>query len=272
MNEVRSRTGLKTHRVVDFLRLHISRDELLDEPLPASVTREPGLIRDALQVALQRKSEEIRASQVAGGGAPQVEDDGEGGNVIGANYEKWLDGTNVEDRREGEGEEVYCFVMPCADRNLSAAITHERFAGRGSELETIKLIANHVAKALLDMHSSNEQLVHCDVKPLNIVRVGQNWCLIDLDVACKIGSGFGSKKPSTGYCPPELAALLLENKHREYVADVACGADLCRFSTCACLLAAIHDLRRLPCEHGAIALLPNNPPAVVVVDIDGANV
>jgi hypothetical protein len=34
--------------------------------------------------------------------------------------------------------------------------------------------------------------------------------LIDLDVSCAIGGSFGTKKPSSGYCPPEMARVLLD--------------------------------------------------------------
>ena len=58
------------------------------------------------------------------------------------------------------------------------------------------------------------------------MRVGEHWQLIDLDASCKIGNSFGSKPPSTGYCPPEMAKVLLEaekdmSQLRNYRADLA---------------------------------------------------
>jgi serine/threonine protein kinase len=45
-----------------------------------------------------------------------------------------------------------------------------------------------------------------DLKPLNIMKVGEDWKLIDLDAAAKIGEEAGLKS-STGYVPPELIIL-----------------------------------------------------------------
>ena len=43
-----------------------------------------------------------------------------------------------------------------------------------------------------------------------MVRVGTTWQLVDLDVSCAIGEPFGTKKPSLGYCPPEMAQKILD--------------------------------------------------------------
>jgi hypothetical protein len=40
-----------------------------------------------------------------------------------------------------------------------------------------------------------------DLKPLNIMKVGEDWKLIDLDAAAGIGEKAGLKS-STGYVPP----------------------------------------------------------------------
>ena len=52
------------------------------------------------------------------------------------------------------------------------------------------------------------------------------WQVIDFDVSCRIGDKFGNKAPSSGYCPPEMARVLLEadgdgDKLKGYVADTA---------------------------------------------------
>ena len=52
--------------------------------------------------------------------------------------------------------------------------------------------------------------IHADLKPLNAVGDGNTWKLIDFDVFCKVGKPFGNKVPSSGYCPPEMARVLLE--------------------------------------------------------------
>ncbi|KAG1674225.1 hypothetical protein FOA52_013845 [Chlamydomonas sp. UWO 241] len=102
-----------------------------------------------------------------------------------------------------------CIVMPRGDHSLLDALQHERFAGTGphADWDRIRRIGEDVIKALGHMHA--EGLVHCDVKPLNVMRIGETWRLIDLDVARKVGEFFGNKSPSSGYCAPELAAALL---------------------------------------------------------------
>lgn len=59
------------------------------------------------------------------------------------------------------------------------------------------------------------------------MRVNSTWTLIDFDVSCKLGQGFGTKVPSSGHCPPEMAILLLKAaggppaKLSDYLASVA---------------------------------------------------
>ena len=65
-----------------------------------------------------------------------------------------------------------------------------------------------MAEALDHLHLKGR--IHADLKPLNVVRVGATWQLVDLDVSCAIGDPFGTKKPSLGYCPPEMAQTCVE--------------------------------------------------------------
>ena len=70
----------------------------------------------------------------------------------------------------------------------------------------IRVIATDLAEALASLHKA--KLIHCDIKPLNVVRYDGRWRLIDLDCACDISKPFGAKQPSTGYCPPEMARVV----------------------------------------------------------------
>ena len=48
-----------------------------------------------------------------------------------------------------------------------------------------------------------------DLKPLNVVLIGITWQLIDMDVSCEVGKAFGTKVPSSGHGPPEMAKVLI---------------------------------------------------------------
>mmetsp|Transcript_8728 Transcript_8728/g.25158 ORF Transcript_8728/g.25158 Transcript_8728/m.25158 type:complete len:627 (-) Transcript_8728:126-2006(-) len=120
--------------------------------------------------------------------------------------------------------------MPRADRSLCVAIAHERFAG--SDWIRVRAIAADLLQALDHLHSRG--VIHGDLKPQNAMRVGETWQLIDLDVSCELGAPFGSKPPSSGCCPPEMARVLLDTggdsgRLREYRAAVA--YDLWSFGT-----------------------------------------
>ncbi len=121
----------------------------------------------------------------------------------------------------------YLIVLELADMSLNHAIVHGGIAGR--DFHEVRGIADDIVKALSHLHE--ERRIHADVKPLNIVRVGLSWQLIDLDVSCAIGCEFGAKRPSSGYCPPEMARVIVDatdakgtldaTKLQLYVADVA---------------------------------------------------
>ena len=123
----------------------------------------------------------------------------------------------VHNRRPiGEGGEAadvadyrYCLVLDLADCNLSHALTHERFAG---DWPLVRKIGLDLIKALAHLHDKGR--IHADLKPLNIVRVGARWQLIDLDVSCPLNERFGDKVPSSGYCPPEMARVLRDATRR----------------------------------------------------------
>ena len=120
----------------------------------------------------------------------------------------------------------YLVVLELADETLNHALTHGGIAAE--DFLEIRKIGRDLAEALDHLHANGR--IHADVKPLNVVRVGTSWQLIDLDVSCAIGKGFGTKKPSSGYCPPEMARVLLDatrdgilvtSELKAYEADVA---------------------------------------------------
>ena len=121
---------------------------------------------------------------------------------------------------------TFLLVLHLADRTLSTALTHDYIAGH--DFFAVRKIAHDLALALDHLHhyQIDNRRIHADVKPLNAVRVNSTWTLIDFDVSCKLGQGFGTKVPSSGHCPPEMALLLLKvaggtSKLSEYLASVA---------------------------------------------------
>eukprot|EP00964_Phaeocystis_antarctica_P083850 scaffold52787_cov60-Phaeocystis_antarctica.AAC.1 len=71
---------------------------------------------------------------------------------------------------------------------------------------------SHLGNALDNLHS--EGRIHADFKPLNAARE-LTWKVIDMDVSRKFGESFDTKLPSSGYCPPEVAKVLLAVRNAE---------------------------------------------------------
>ena len=98
----------------------------------------------------------------------------------------------------------FVIVMSLADRNLNTVLTHDHIAG--NDFARIRMIMSHLGHALDNLHSKKR--IHADFKPLNAARES-TWKLIDMDVSLKFGESFDTKLPSSGYCPPEVAKVLL---------------------------------------------------------------
>eukprot|EP01034_Spumella_vulgaris_P019694 gene19694-25200_t len=100
---------------------------------------------------------------------------------------------------KAEAESMYCVVMPLADRNLFVALKQERFVAQ-EDLSDVKHIFTQLLKCADHMHSKG--MLHGDLKTLNIVRIGGDWKLIDLDASCRLGKDCIDKY-SSAYIPPE---------------------------------------------------------------------
>ena len=109
----------------------------------------------------------------------------------------------IEDGRNYQ----FCVVMLLGDRTLHYSLGNDHFAGIDWPL--IRKIATDIARSLDEIHAHKR--IHADLKPRNILRVGVNWQLIDMDVSCSLDRPFEGKTPSSGYCPPEMAEALLKS-------------------------------------------------------------
>lgn len=100
-----------------------------------------------------------------------------------------------------EAERMFCVVMPLADRSLFSAMKQEKFTGKDQDIRYIKTLFIRLLKCVQHMHEKN--ILHADIKPLNIVRLGVDPKLIDFDAACQINKDYVGCKSSSAYCPPE---------------------------------------------------------------------
>ena len=106
----------------------------------------------------------------------------------------------AETVKKGVAQYPYLITMVQAERDLLSAIQHEHFAGRDFEL--VKLYARQILEALVHLHAAG--ILHGDIKPLNVVRSGGRFKLIDLGSAVRFGNFAGTSKMSTAYLPPEM--------------------------------------------------------------------
>jgi serine/threonine protein kinase len=93
-------------------------------------------------------------------------------------------------------------VMPAADRNLRAIMDSERITEPGR----IKAMFQDVLHGVSYMHCRG--IVHGDIKPRNLVRVGEAMMIIDLDASAAIGSEHSWSKHSSAYMPPEAIEVI----------------------------------------------------------------
>eukprot|EP00964_Phaeocystis_antarctica_P039216 scaffold22443_cov62-Phaeocystis_antarctica.AAC.4 len=110
---------------------------------------------------------------------------------------------------------TYLLVLELADQSLATALMHDRIAANDWPL--VRKMGADLARGLDHLHANGR--IHADVKPLNICRIPLvddnfitffDWKLIDFGLSCLFDEGFGSKLPSSGYCPPEMAKVLLK--------------------------------------------------------------
>jgi len=89
--------------------------------------------------------------------------------------------------------------MECGECNFGEMLKNRKLAGDRVELmKPLRDIANFVK------HLHDKDLVHCDIKPQNVVRMASGDIKgIDLDGAAKEEKGFFGSKISSAFLPPE---------------------------------------------------------------------
>ena len=90
--------------------------------------------------------------------------------------------TDIKDPRKiskAQAETFFVISMELADRNLKNIFDAER-----PSMSTIQSMSEAVGKALAYLHSL--QLMHGDLKMLNIVRIAEKFKLIDLDAIASL--------------------------------------------------------------------------------------
>ena len=118
----------------------------------------------------------------------------------------------AETRRKGFGDYPYCVATAAAERDLNSIIQREHISGY--DYSRIRQAALHILQGLDHFHNLN--LIHGDVKPMNVVRVGGRFKFIDLGASVFFGSFAGASKVSSAYMPPEMvfiASAKFEHQH-----------------------------------------------------------
>lgn len=96
-------------------------------------------------------------------------------------------------------EYQYCIVMPLAEKDLESMLSNDHIAG--ISWPRIKLLSIELTLAIDHLHSKG--VVHCDLKPKNVISIGNSVKLIDLDCSTVFGSSFDGSKYSSGFLAPE---------------------------------------------------------------------
>ncbi|MFM6453542.1 MAG: serine/threonine protein kinase [Planktothrix sp.] len=101
-----------------------------------------------------------------------------------------------------KGSEFFYLVMELAEETLEQHLQK----GTLSATEVMEIV-KAIASALAYLHNGSPPKVHRDVKPGNLLRVGNRWKLADLGLLTAIGSqssAFTSNRRATiKYAPPE---------------------------------------------------------------------
>jgi serine/threonine protein kinase len=125
-----------------------------------------------------------------------------------ADDEALMDSTRFRKGAISKGFDAYpyCIIMEKADQSLKRIIDHNHIVG--NDWDTIKTMFRQITHAVEHMH--DRQLIHGDLKPMNIMQAGNRMLLIDLDASAGFSEGnvqFAGAKYSSAYLPPELIGI-----------------------------------------------------------------
>ena len=195
LNEIRGRTGVDTEYMVGIQAVYVAKNvvaeyrklvekECSNKELAFHVT---DLFEEAVYALIKERNKGERRRKY------EKQKGAEDAN------------SNSTSATRGHGYQ-YLLVLDFGDRSLSDAISHEHITG-GNNPFIVRKIMSDLGQALQMLHETGR--IHADLKGANTVRVGLKWVLTDMDAACEIDKEFGSKAPSSGCCPPEMAKILL---------------------------------------------------------------
>lgn len=106
-------------------------------------------------------------------------------------------------KKKGFEDYPFCIVMDVADNNLQRIILQQHIAGH--DWDYIKLITKSLCGCLQHLHSRN--IVHGDLKPLNIVLLNNGVRLIDFDASSRFVPEFdGHHSHSPVFASPPASA------------------------------------------------------------------
>jgi Leucine-rich repeat (LRR) protein len=111
----------------------------------------------------------------------------------------------------------YLLVMPAAERSLRDIIDKEDMV-LSQNRDHIKHCCIEILKSLSRLHS--ERIIHGDLKPRNIVRIGDRFLVIDLDASARFDVETSGAKFSSSYAPPELVRFDLSTGRGEIIDSV----------------------------------------------------
>jgi serine/threonine protein kinase len=101
----------------------------------------------------------------------------------------------------------YCIVLTLCDQSMTNMIHSSRSAEKDWAL--LRNITFGLASSVNHMHSRG--YIHGDIQPSNVMRLGRDIMLIDLDSSQKFNSDYNTTYKTSAYCAPELIEFDSEN-------------------------------------------------------------